>query len=188
MRLFSSRLREIQPAEYSAGHYDHLTGARSRQALDIHLDDEILRADRYHYNFMLVFIDLDRFKEINDQYGHARGDHVLIEFVRRVLIDLRTTDLFFRYGGDEFILILQGVNRERGPALVQRLVDLASLTPIPGEPALFLSFSAGLAYYPEDGKTAEALLKTADERLYAAKKNGRSSVSGISVIEKSYQS
>lgn len=176
MRLLSSRLREIQPAEYSAGNYDHLTGALSRQALDSHLDDEIQRAERYQYNFMLVFIDLDHFKEINDQYGHARGDHLLIEFVRRIVLELRTTDLFFRYGGDEFILLLQGVNHERGPALVQRLVDLACLTPIPGDPAIFLSISAGLAYYPEDGKTAESLLKTADERLYQAKKGGRNSV------------
>jgi diguanylate cyclase (GGDEF)-like protein len=177
MRLLSSRLREIQPAEYSAGNYDHLTGALSRQALDSRLEAEIQRAERYQYNFMLVFIDLDHFKEINDQYGHARGDHLLIEFVRRVVIELRTTDLFFRYGGDEFILLLQGVNHERGPALIQRLVDLACLTPIPGDPPIFLSVSAGLAYYPEDGKTAEDLLQIADERLYQAKKTGRSSIS-----------
>lgn len=177
MRMLSSRLREVQPAEYSAGKYDHLTGALSRQSLDRHLEDEIQRAERYQYTFMLVFIDLNHFKEINDQYGHARGDQVLVEFVRRIVIDLRTTDLFFRYGGDEFVLILQGVNRERGPALVERLVDLACLTPIPGDPSLFLSFSAGLSYYPEDGKTAEALLKAADERLYLAKKNGSSTVS-----------
>ena len=178
MRLLSSRLREIKPVEYSAGNYDHLTGALSRQALDSHLEEEILRAERYQYNFMLVFIDLDRFKEINDQYGHARGDHLLIEFVRRIVGELRTTDLFFRYGGDEFILLLQGVNHDRGPALIQRLVDLACLTPIPGDPPVFISLSAGLSYYPEDGKTAESLLKVADERLYQAKKNGRSSVNG----------
>lgn len=171
MRLLSSRLREIQPTEYSAGNYDHLTGALSRQALDSYLEDEILRVGRYQSNFMLVFIDLDHFKEINDRYGHARGDYVLIEFVRRIVADLRTTDMFYRYGGDEFILILQGVNHERGPALVQRLVDLVCLTPIPGNPPISLSFSAGTAYYPEDGKNAESLLKIADERLYQAKKS-----------------
>lgn len=177
MRLLSSRLREVQPAEYSSGEYDHLTGALSRQALDSRLEDEIQRADRYQYNFMLAFLDLDRFKEINDRYGHARGDHALIEFVRRIVAELRTTDLFFRYGGDEFVLILQGVNFERGQALVQRLLDLVCLTPVPGDPAVFLSFHAGIAYYPEDGKTPEALLKKADERLYHAKKSKTSAVS-----------
>jgi diguanylate cyclase (GGDEF)-like protein len=171
MRLLSSRLREVKPTEYSAGNYDHLTGALSRQALDSHLEEEIARAERYQYHFALVFIDIDRFKEINDQYGHVRGDHVLIEFVRRIVNELRTTDHFFRYGGDEFILILQGVNHERGPALVQRLMDLACLTPLPGDPPLFLSFSAGLAYFPEDGQTPESLFKVADQRLYQNKKS-----------------
>lgn len=169
MRLLSSRLREVKPTEYSAGKYDHLTGALSRQALDSHLEEEIARAERYQYRFALVFIDLDHFKEINDQYGHVRGDHVLVEFVRRIVIDLRTTDQFFRYGGDEFILILQGVNHERGPALVRRLMDLACLTPLPGDPPLFLSFSAGIAYFPEDGQTPEGLFKVADQRLYQTK-------------------
>jgi diguanylate cyclase (GGDEF)-like protein len=186
MRLLSSRLREVKPTEYSAGNYDHLTGALSRQALDSHLEEEIARAERYDYNFVLVFIDLDHFKEINDQYGHARGDHMLVEFVRRIVVDLRTTDLFFRYGGDEFVLILQGVNHERGPALVRRLMDLACLTPLPGDPPLFLSFSAGIAYFPEDGETSEGLFKVADQRLYQAKKNGPSSVNG-SLTEKVFQ-
>lgn len=187
MRLLSSRLREVKPTEYSAGNYDHLTGALSRQALDSHLEEEIIRAERYQYNFALVFIDLDRFKEINDQYGHARGDHALIEFVRRMVLELRTTDLFFRYGGAEFVLILQGVNHERGPALVQRLMDLACLTPLPGNPPLFLSFSAGIAYYPEDGETSESLFKVADKRLYQAKKSGGNTVDGGGLTEKVFQ-
>jgi diguanylate cyclase (GGDEF)-like protein len=183
MRLLSSRLREVKPTEYSAGNYDHLTGALSRQALNSYLEEEISRAERYAYNFALVFIDLDEFKEINDRYGHVRGDHALVEFVRRMVLELRTTDLFFRYDGAEFILILQGVNHERGPALVQRLMDLICLTPLPGDPPLFLSFSAGIAYYPEDGQASEGLFKVAGQRLFHAKKSGRNTVDDSQVIE-----
>jgi diguanylate cyclase (GGDEF)-like protein len=176
MRLLSSRIREVKPADCGEGDYDHLTGALSRQALDCRLEDEILRAEHYQYHFALVFIDLNRFKEINERHGRARGDHALVEFVRRVVLDLRTTDQFFRYGGAEFVLILPGVNPDRGPALVQRMMDLVSLTPVPGDPALFLSFSAGIAYYPEDGQTRETLFQAAEQRLGQAKRGGRNLV------------
>lgn len=157
MRLFSERVREVKPIEYGPGMYDHLTGAYSRQALDLRLQEEIERTQRYGYKFALVFIDLDKFKEINDTYGHACGDEVLISFVRRVVADLRATDTLFRYGGDEFILMLPGIDLARGPVLVQRLADLVSMTPISTNPLLFLSFSSGISCYPDDGETPEAL-------------------------------
>ncbi|PWH14030.1 MAG: hypothetical protein DDG60_08840 [Anaerolineae bacterium] len=169
MRLLTERVREVKPIDYGPGMYDHLTGAYSRQALDIRLQDEIERARRYDYKFSLVFIDLDRFKQINDTYGHACGDDVLVSFVRRLVADLRTTDHLFRYGGDEFILMLPGIDMTRGPVLVQRLADLVSMTPISTNPLLFISFSAGMACYPDDGETPEALLATADRRLYQRK-------------------
>jgi len=169
MRLLSERVREVKPAEYGPGMYDHLTGAYSRHALDLRLQEEIKRAQRYDYNFALVFIDLDKFKEINDTYGHACGDDVLVSFVRRIVADLRTTDMLFRYGGDEFILMLPGIDLARGPVLVQRLADLVSMTPILSNPTLFLSFSSGISCYPEDGDTPDALLAAADRRLYQKK-------------------
>jgi diguanylate cyclase (GGDEF)-like protein len=176
MRLLSSRLREIQPAEYSAGLYDHLTGALSRQAFDERLQEEIKRARLYRYGFSLVFLDLDHFKEVNDTYGHAKGDEVLITFVERVMADLRTTDLLFRYGGDEFVLILQGTDEARGRAMMQHILADVLGTPIPGDPAINISFSAGMSNFPADGETPEELLKMADERVYQAKKAGRGRV------------
>lgn len=178
MRLLSARLREVKPAEYGEGDYDHLTGALSRQAFDSRFEEELSRAEAYQYDLALVFISLDRFKEINNQYGHARGDHALVEFVRRIVRELRTTDLFFRYGGAEFVLVLQGVNHERGPALVHRLMDLVSLTPLPGDPPVFLSFSAGSAYFPKDGSNAKCLVETAAQRLTEAQKTGLKRVVG----------
>jgi len=178
MRLLSARLREVKPAEYSDGMYDHLTGAMSRQAFDDRLQEEIERAQLYRYTFSLVFLDLDLFKEVNDTYGHARGDEVLIYFGKSVKADMRTTDLLFRYGGDEFLLILQGIDEARGPVLVQSLLDNISAAPVPGKPPVTISFSAGMAYFPGDGDTPEMLLEAADQRVYQAKRNGRGRVTG----------
>lgn len=177
MRLLSARLREIQPAEYGAGLFDHLTGALSRQALDERLQEVFKRARLYQYGFSLSFLDLDHFKEVNDNHGHARGDEILITFAQRVMAELRTTDLLFRYGGDEFVLILQGTDPARGQALIQRLVEEARTIPVPGEPPLYISFSAGIANFPEDGDSPDALLKAADERVYRAKGGGRGRLS-----------
>ena len=178
MRLLSARLREVKPADYSDGMYDHLTGALSRQAFDVRLLEEIEHARLYRYTFSLVFIDLDHFKDINDNHGHARGDEVLVEFAQRVMAALRTTDMLFRYGGDEFVLLLQGIDQTRGPAFVQRLLDSSLTTPIPGEPPLTVSFSAGISYFPEDGDYLEDLFAAADQRVYHAKAGGRGQVAG----------
>lgn len=178
MRLLSSRLREVQPADFSAGLYDHLTGALSRRAFDIRLQEEMERARLYQYNLSLVFLDIDFFKRVNDTYGHARGDEVLIAFVERIKTNLRTTDLLFRFGGDEFVLILQGVDQERGPALVRHLLDNVSAMKIPGNPPLSITFSAGVSYFPADGDSAEVLLEAADRRVYHSKRTGRGRVTG----------
>ncbi len=178
MRLLSARLREVRPAEYSAGQYDYLTGALSRQAFDTRLAEEIQRARSFQYNFSLVFLDIDNFKDVNDHYGHTRGDEVLITFAKRIMADLRTTDMLFRYGGDEFVLILQGIDETRGPALVNRLLHDLRAEPFPGDPPVALTFSAGLSYFPHDADTPEDLLRIADERAYHSKQSGRAKVTG----------
>jgi diguanylate cyclase (GGDEF)-like protein len=178
MRLLSSRLREIQPAEYSAGLYDHLTGALSRRTFDTRLQEEMERARLYQYNLSLVFLDIDHFKSVNDNYGHTRGDEVLRAFVRQVKSNLRMTDLLFRFGGDEFVLILQGVDESRGPAIVQHLLDDVSAMRFSGDPPIQITFSAGVSYFPADGDSAETLLEAADKRVYRAKRAGRGRVTG----------
>jgi diguanylate cyclase (GGDEF)-like protein len=172
MRLLSARLREIQPAEYGSGLYDPLTGALSRQVFDSRLQEEIKRAQLYRYSFLLAFLDLDNFKQINDTHGHARGDDVLVTFTQRILSELRTTDLFFRYGGDEFVLILPGMDHRRGQVLIEHLLKESRSVPVSGDPPIHISFSAGIACYPADGDTTRDLLKVADDRLYQAKRDG----------------
>jgi diguanylate cyclase (GGDEF)-like protein len=178
MRLLSARLREVQPAEYSAGLYDHLTGALSRRTFDTRLKEEMKRARLYQYNLSLVFLDIDHFKIVNDTYGHQRGDEVLRAFVRQVKSNLRMTDLLFRFGGDEFVLILQGVDETRGPTLIQHLLDDVSAMKVPGDPPVQITFSAGVSYFPVDGDTAETLLEAADKRVYHSKRAGRGRVTG----------
>jgi diguanylate cyclase (GGDEF)-like protein len=173
MRLLSSRLRQIQPAEYSAGLYDPLTGALSRQTLDERLQNEIERARLYRYSFSLAFIELDRFKEINESHGPDRGDEVLSTFAQRINANLRTSDLFFRYSGTEFVLILQDTSETNSKAMLQRMLDEMRDLAIPGDPLIHLSFNAGVAHFPEDGHSAAELLKAAQGRVVQAKASGK---------------
>lgn len=152
---------------------DALTGAYSRGALDKRLPEEIERAHRYKQTFALLLLDLDHFKSINDAFGHIRGDEVLFEFVQRVLALMRSSDFTFRYGGDEFVLLLPHTNLDQGISFAHRLLDIVQSTPFPGEPPISVSCSIGIASFPEDGATPKALLAVADQRHYQAKRAGR---------------
>ena len=107
----------------------------------------------------------------------------MIAFVERVKSNLRMTDLLFRFGGDEFVLLLQGVDESRGPALIQHLLEDVKAMEISGDPPLQITFSAGVSYYPVDGDNAETLLEAADKRVYHAKRSGRGRVTGSLALE-----
>jgi diguanylate cyclase (GGDEF)-like protein len=180
MRLLSARLREVQPAEYGDGLYDPLTHALSRQVFDSRIQEEIKRARLYRYSFLLAFVDLDKFKQINDTYGHARGDDVLVTFTQRMIAELRTTDLLFRYGGDEFVLILPRTRPAEGVALCDR-VRRRIEERLRGRGGEMISCSFGVAGFPGDGCDFESLIRAADCALYRAKHGGRNAV--VSVAE-----
>lgn len=155
---------------------DSLTGAYSRAALQPRLAEEVERAYRYTLPFSLLIIDLDYFKSINDAFGHSRGDQVLKEFAARTHALTRGSDLLFRYGGDEFVLLLPNTNRIQAIMLATRLLNAIRGEAFAGDPPLTLSLSIGCASFPEAGQTAESLWECADQRLYEAKRQGRSRV------------
>jgi diguanylate cyclase (GGDEF)-like protein len=152
---------------------DALTGAYSRALFQERWPDELERARRYNSSLSLCILDLDYFKTINDSFGHHRGDLILKEFVYRIGLIIRGSDIFFRFGGDEFLLLLPNTGREEAAELCGRILDSIGGTPFPGEPPVTLGSSIGIASFPEDGADGETIFHVADLRCYEAKRRGR---------------
>lgn len=155
---------------------DELTGAYSRTALYSQLEYHVAQSRHNHLPFSLIVFDLDHFKSINDAFGHSRGDQVLVSFVRRVEAVIRASDLLFRFGGDEFALLLPNTGLAHASMLTRRLVETITASPIEGEPPVSISLSGGLASFPDDATTIEGLFEKADQRNYQAKRAGRGRV------------
>ncbi|HEX5595039.1 MAG TPA: diguanylate cyclase [Micromonosporaceae bacterium] len=163
---------------------DPLTGLRNYRYLKTSIRREIERASRFQRRLAVLALDLDRFKEVNDTYGHAAGDKVLAEFARRIRSVVREVDLAFRQGGEEFIVLLPETDTRGGEIVAGRLGAAIRDTPImvhphPGALAeaaaspIRVTVSIGIAVYPDHATTAQQLLDAADEALYAAKAAGR---------------
>jgi diguanylate cyclase (GGDEF)-like protein len=153
--------------------HDGLTGTYNRRMIDEMLPIELERAVRYHRDMSLVMLDLDGFKEVNDNLGHQEGDRMLRVFAGCVRMIVRSSDLVFRYGGDEFLLLLPETTREQAEFFLQRLNDFAcpELITTLGR----VTFSAGIASCVTDSATDD-LVKLADDRLYQSKRLGRGHV------------
>jgi two-component system cell cycle response regulator len=164
---------------------DPLTGLWNYRYLRESLRREVERASRFGRMLTVAVLDLDHFKEVNDTYGHAAGDAVLVEFARRLRAGLREVDLAFRQGGEEFVVLLPETDAYGGAIVAERLGAAIRELPVPigprrAEPSspasvhdIPISVSIGIAVYPEHGSTAQQVLDTADAALYAAKDAGR---------------
>lgn len=153
---------------------DALTGVMARFSFMETLEQTLVRSERSKKKFAILFIDLDKFKPINDQHGHQVGDRVLVEASRRMAGSLRRCDTLARMGGDEFVVILEDVNQLCSPTSVHIVANrlheaiTAEKYCIP-ELNLELGASIGVAVYPDSGESAEALLNAADEAMYECK-------------------
>lgn len=172
----TARIAAERRLEYLAN-YDALTGLPNRSLLRDRLTQAIQRAHRQTKAVAVQFVDLDRFKLINDTLGHNTGDRVLIEAASRLRQCLRATDTVARLGGDEFILIQEDVDSPDVVEQVARKVleAFAPRFPVAPPQGLFVSVSIGLALYPMDGLTPDELLMRADLAMYRAKEAGRNS-------------
>jgi diguanylate cyclase (GGDEF)-like protein len=160
------------------GACDALTGAYTRALFQERFPICVEQAQGAGLPLALCVFDLDYFKSINDAYGHRRGDQVLRGLVERLLPHLRATDQLFRYGGDEFVLMLPNTSKPEAMLIAQRLLEQVCRAPFAGAPPLSLSLSIGVATLPEDGGDPETLFEAADQRSYRAKREGRGRVIG----------
>jgi len=158
---------------------DGLTGLLNRRTLFERLEEEVRRCRRSGRPLAAVLMDIDRFKAVNDRYGHQAGDLVLVRFAQLLRENSRPYDLVARYGGDEFILVLLEADAERARSAAERLRDRLAHNPMMLESAeeLIITASFGVAEGgPEPGETIEAIVGRADEALYQGKEQGRDRV------------
>ncbi len=156
---------------------DSLTGLYNRRYLGTTLDREISRASRKNQSLGIIMADVDNFKSINDNFGHAFGDYVLSLVSELFINNMRSYDIVCRYGGDEFVLVMPDSTL---PNALKRAEDLRQFVENTGftfeNKTINVSISLGVCAYPEHGMSADNLLRSADKALYAAKENGRNSV------------
>lgn len=154
--------------------YDNLTGAYTKKYFIHRYRQENSRYLRNKNKFSLAFMDLDRFKDINDNYGHLFGDYILKTFVKELKEGLREIDEVYRFGGDEFLVFFPETNGQKAFEALERVRSILGKKTFGNEQGVKISFSAGIATINSEEETMEELLKKADEALYMAKNTGRS--------------
>lgn len=155
-------------------HVDSLTGLPNRNLLQDRMGQTLATARRYHRNFALLYIDLDKFKAVNDTHGHAIGDGVLRELGKRLKACVRDTDTVARIGGDEFVALLTDLKHENDVRIVaERILKVCRQPVALGNQSFQLGASVGIAVYPTDGDSLETIQRHADTAMYHAKSNGR---------------
>ena len=155
---------------------DPLTGIYNRRFLNNRIDEEINRSRRQGLEFTILFIDLDHFKNYNDQFGHLAGDEALSKTAEIIKAELRGMDIVARFGGEEFCVLLPGVSKQQAQLVAERIREGVEQERFTGKEGLTdggLTASLGIAAFPEDGTTLISLLQASDKALYQAKTSGR---------------
>jgi diguanylate cyclase (GGDEF)-like protein len=173
IRDVTELLRQQEELTFLASH-DPLTGLLTRSALNDVLTLEIARAMRNLERLAVFYLDLDKFKQVNDVHGHAVGDRVLQEVAARLREALRASDTVARLGGDEFVALLPGIDSPQDAELAaEKILQVLRDSFRAADLARGLSVSIGIALYPDDGDDASRLLQRADAAMYNVKSRGR---------------
>jgi diguanylate cyclase (GGDEF)-like protein len=168
------KLRDSEEHLQHVAHHDALTGLANRILLYDRLGHALEQRQRDDRLLALLLIDLDGFKAVNDRYGHAAGDALLVELAARFRRSVRSADTVARLGGDEFVVVLEEVNqREEAQIVAQKLLDAASQPMESNQRLLQVGASVGIAMYPRHAQAIETLMRCADQAMYQAKQSGR---------------
>ena len=173
-RSYSEHLERLSESLRHLAYHDSLTGLHNHRYFHDHLRSEFERARRYSHQLSVVMLDVNRFKEVNDRYGHLIGDELLSFLGRLIAENVRSSDIAARYGGDEFALILPETDGDAARNTAAKIRDVVSKRRDWGGGLVVdvaLDVSAGVATFPEDAMTAEELLHEADRALYASKEH-----------------
>lgn len=169
-----SQLKEAEAKSTYLAHHDALTHLPNRLLFGARLEQSLQLAKRSSSTLALLFLDLDRFKYINDTLGHTYGDRLLREIARRIESCVREQDTVARFGGDEFTVLLSVIHHEQEAAHLAEKILLAVAEPVTvDDKEMVVSTSIGISLYPRDGDTATDLIKAADVAMYCAKDRGR---------------
>jgi diguanylate cyclase (GGDEF)-like protein len=157
---------------------DDCTGLYNARHLYTTLDAEVYRSARFGYEFSVLFIDLDYFKRVNDTHGHLCGSKLLAEVGCTIKSNLRLIDFAFRYGGDEFVILLPQTGKDMATVVAKRLLEVFRKHEFLSTEGLNLNIRAsiGLATYPEDARSAHDIIHQADEMMYKVKNSTRDNI------------
>jgi diguanylate cyclase (GGDEF)-like protein len=157
---------------------DDCTGLYNARHLHKTLETEVYRSSRFTYEFSVLFIDLDHFKRVNDTHGHLVGSKLLAEIGYLIKAQLRLIDYAFRYGGDEFVILLPQTGKDQALIVAKRLREALRVAMFCKEEGLNLRVRAsmGLSTYPHDAKTPEDVIRQADEMMYMVKNTTRDNI------------
>jgi diguanylate cyclase (GGDEF)-like protein/PAS domain S-box-containing protein len=170
-----SSQEHIRKRLHLLAYYDDLTGLPNRELFNDRLNNAIAQARRHHNELGLMFLDIDRFKNINDTLGHKTGDSLLKVVAEKLLHCVRDSDSVSRLGGDEFTIIVNDISSADDVVKIARkVIDTFSLPiKLPNDMELYATTSIGVCIYPVDGDCSETLIKNADTAMYRAKESGR---------------
>ncbi|MBI3562975.1 MAG: GGDEF domain-containing response regulator [Gammaproteobacteria bacterium] len=188
------QLRASKEREHYLATHDNLTGLANRVLFEQHCSQSIRYAKRYNNHIAVAFFDLDNFKHINDKHGHPVGDKFLCTLADRMLNVVRESDIIARFGGDEFILLLNDVHGRKNVAdKIESIISALNFPVTMIDHTFVVTTSVGVALFPDHGDSADLLIKHADIAMYHSKKNGKDqitiyqdsmSVSGIYDLKK----